>query len=115
MWKIDNNYNITMTKGDTPSFKLNLTTKDEEGDVIPYEVKEDDQIIFAVKQKANDEQVLINIEIPHDTMILKIPQNQTKYLGVGKYIYEISINNAEDDFHDTFITERTLELTTEVY
>lgn len=114
MWKIDNNFNITMTKGDTPSFKINLTTKDEEGQTVPYEVQDDDVIMFAVKEM-NGTDVLISLEIPHDTLILKIPQNQTKFLGTGKYTYEISINNTDDDFHDTFIADKILELTNEVY
>lgn len=114
MWKIDSNNNISMTRGDTPSFKINLTTKDEQGQTVPYTVKEDDVVMFAVKE-TNSNEILISIEVPHDTMLLKIPQNKTKYLGLGKYVYEISLNNDGDDFHDTFIANKTLELTNEVY
>jgi len=114
MWTIDANNNIKMTKGDTPSFKINLTTTDDTGASVPYTPQDDDTIIFAVKQGTDSTDVLIEIEIPHDTMILKIPQAQTKYLALGTYIYEVSLNNDGDDFHDTFIANKTLELTTEV-
>lgn len=115
MWKIDSNYNISMTRGDTPSFKINLTTKDDDGNVVPYVVKADDEIVFAVKENELAVDVLIKVIVPHDSMILKIPENQTKYLGLGKYVYEVSLNNDNDEFHDTFIANKVLELTTEVY
>lgn len=115
MWKLDNDNNITMTKGDTPSFKINLTTTNDSGEVVPYDIKSDDVIIFAVKETANSNDVLIQIEIPHDTLVLKIPQNQTKFLGLGTYIYEISLNNDSDDYHVTFIADKKLTLTVEVY
>lgn len=116
MWEIDpNTLKIRMTRGDTPSFKLNLTTVDDDGNESPYIPFEGDKIIFALRKNANDDALWAIVEVPTDTMVLRFKQETTKALSFGNYIYEISLNNDEQDFHDTFIYSRPFELLEELY
>lgn len=115
MWKIDRDLKITMTRGDTPSFRINLTTTNEFGDEVPYIPVDGDRIIFALKKNANDDNLWAVIDIPTDTMILRFRQETTKILPFGNYVYEISLNNDNIDYHDTFIANVPLILTEELY
>lgn len=115
MWNLDPRTNkITMTRGDTPTFKIDISITDEEGKEIPYVPEPSDQVIFCIKKKATDEQLWAIINIPTDTMELRFKQQTTKPLQFGDYRYEISLNNDNIDYHCTFISA-PLELTEELY
>lgn len=114
MWKIDNDLKITLTRGDTPSFKLNLTTTNEDGDVVPYVPAPTDRIIFALKKAATEQELWASIVIPNDTMTLTFTEDTTRALGFGNYVYEISLNT-EDGYHDTFIANKPIIITEELY
>lgn len=116
MWKIDKDTQmITMTKGDTPSFRIECNQLDEEGNVYPYEPQEDDLFILAVKQGKEDSNCLFAIEIPPDTMTAVFKEEYTKNLEIGKYIYEVSLNRPNDEYCCTFICNKILKLDVEVY
>lgn len=115
MWKIDENRKITLTRGDTPSFKLDLYVNDADGNPTPYTPAADDHIIFALKKKATDNELWAIIEIPKDTMMLTFTDETTRALAFGDYVYEISLNNDTDGYHDTFIANTPLILTEELY
>lgn len=115
MWNINENNEITMTRGDTPSFVIKLTTKNAKGEEVPYEPVTGDRIVFALKRTARDNSILTIIEIPQETMLLQFKQMDTKVLGFGEYVYEISINNDLLDFHDTFIANKKITITEEIY
>lgn len=111
MWKIDNDLKIIMTRGDTPSFLVDLT--DEDG--TPYVPMDGDKIIWALKSSAKSPDLWAFIEIPTDTMILRLQESTTKALPFGEYVYEISLNNDAQGFHDTFICNKPLILAEELY
>jgi len=111
MWKIDTNNVITMTRGDTPTFTLNLTNPDG----TEYEPMSGDEIIFVIKKDPQLLEYLAQIEIPTDTMELVFSEQTTRPLDFGKYFYEISLNNSARDFHDTFITATPIFITEELY
>lgn len=131
MWKIDDEtLKITMTKGDTPSFEVSCNVIDKEtGELVPYEPQENDIFIFAVKKDKYANEPLFCIKIPNDTMIVKFRESDTKDLEYSsKYIWEVSLNRrfgttddngiyepTDDDYHCTFIDNKVLALTTEVY
>lgn len=111
MWKVDSKNNIIMTRGDTPVFVLNLTKAD--GD--PYVPASGDEIVFVIKRSAEDEEILAQISIPTDTLELRFYDSTTRFLEFGKYVYEISLNNASENYHDTFIANTPIFITEELY
>lgn len=114
MWEINkDNMMIRMTKGDTPSFKIECNVKDENGVSNPYIPEEDDEFIFAVKEGRDDDDPLFSITIPNDTMVVTFREEHTKYLELGKYMYEVSLNKG--DYHCTFIANKILKLEAEIY
>lgn len=111
MWKIDSKNNIQMTRGDTPTFNLNLTTAS--GD--PYVPASGDEIWFVMKRDANDEEILAQIPIDPSLLVLQFSESTTRDLDFGRYYYEISLNNAYEDYHDTFIANTPIIITEELY
>ena len=115
MWKIDpSTQSIIMTRGDTPQFKVNCNCVNAAGSRVPYIPQPGDTFVFACKSKYDD-RPLFTIPIPSDSMLLKFHESHTKSLETGKYIYEISLNRPKDGYHCTFIQNKRLILTTEVY
>lgn len=112
-WKMSDTGNITMTKGDTPSFTINITKVNEEGVVIDYELQPNDIVIFAVKRNKEDGGYLFKREMDPDNFQVTLKEEDTKELPTGNYIYEVSLNNGE--YHCTFIENKILKLTTEIY
>lgn len=106
---------IELTAGDTPSFKINCNVKSPDGEVVEYIPEEGDVFIFACKKNKADKDYLFKIEIPNDTMILRFKESDTKDLPIGNYIWEVSLNKPAEDYHCTFICEKVLKITTEVY
>jgi len=114
MWKVEDN-KITLTRGDTPSFQLNLNTIDGDGNPTPYVPAVGDKLIFAIKKRATDSEIWSVIEIPTDTMMLNFTQETTQALQFGEYVYEISLNNESEGYHDTFIANTPIIITEELY
>ena len=100
---------ITLTRGDTLSALISIT--DSEGN--PYTPMEGDRIRFAMKSKITDENPILNIDIPIDTMELIIQPEDTKRLNFGSYVYDIQLTKANGVI-DTFITKSVFKLTEEV-
>lgn len=111
MWNINSKNEITLTRGDTPTFTLNLTNPDG----TPYEPIEGDQLIFVIKKSAQSQEIWAQIEIPTETMELVFEEATTRALEFGKYFYEISLNNDVNDYHDTFITATPIFIAEELY
>ena len=91
---------ITLTRGDTLFIELEIT-KDGEA----YVPAEGDKIRFAMKMKYKDPDadVLINKQIPTDTLTLELEPEDTKTLPMGKdYVYDIEFTDA-DGHVDTFV------------
>lgn len=120
MWKIANDSNgdikaIYLTAGDTPSFKINCNVKSESGEIEEYVPEANDEFVFACKQDKSDSEYLFKIDIPIDTMTVRFKEADTKNLTPGKYIWEVSLNKPDVDYHCTFLCEKLLLITTEVY
>lgn len=111
MWSINERNEITLTRGDTPTFTLALKNPDN----TPYVPVEGDEIIFVIKTSAKSQEIWAQIEIPTNTMELVFEEATTRGLEFGKYVYEISLNNNARDYHDTFITATPIFITEELY
>lgn len=108
MKKVQNN-KITMTRGDTCKIQLFLSNDDGE----PYTPNENDVIRFAAKTSYSDDEPLIYIIVPNDTLLLEIRPEDTKELPFGTYVYDMQITFADGSV-DTFISKGTLKLEEEV-
>ena len=109
MYKIEKN-DITLTRGDTLYVQITLT-KDGE----PYVPQEGDTIRFAMKKsyKDPDSEVLINKQVPIDTLMLEIDPEDTKSLSMQKtYVYDLEITTSIGEVY-TFIAGK-FKLTEEV-
>ena len=89
---------ITLTKGD--SFYTVLSLKNNDGET--YVPQEGDVIKFGMKERATDEDVLIEKTIPNDTLLLHLSPHDTEDLKTRNYVYDIDITFANGD-KDTII------------
>lgn len=111
MITIDNDFNITMTRGDTFIRTLNLTKNGEE-----YVPQEGDVIRFAMAKKYKGEngyELILNKVIPNDTLTWTIEASETSQLDYGKYTYDLQITYT-DGTVETFADQKTIKLTKEV-
>ena len=115
---VDENMNITMTRGDTGEFIVECLLDDEtiytpqEGDVVTFAVKHKDMRGDSYRDYV-DPDPLCEIIIPNDSMILEIRPEDTRPLGFGKYDYQVDIEFANGKV-STFI-DATLKITKEVH
>lgn len=82
---------ISLTRGDTLLLQINLTKNGE-----PFIPEEGSSIRFAMKAKYTDpdDRVIINKNIPIDTLILELEPSDTKNLPMKKtYVYDIELTN----------------------
>lgn len=98
---------IQLTRGDTLKLKVNILVDNQE-----YVPDAEDYIRFAMKSSYDSSKVLIDKQIPTDTLILHLQPNETKRFPFGRYVYDIQITFANGDV-DTFI-KGEIELTPEV-
>ena len=111
MWDINSKNEISMTRGDTPTFTLALT--DPDGN--PYSPMTGDEIIFVIKKSPDLPEIWATVSIPTDTLELRFQEGTTRALEFGKYYYEISLNNDTQDYHDTFIPATPIFILEELY
>lgn len=102
MLRIDSNQNITLTRGDTLTLKLNL--KDIDGEA--YVPEEGDSIRFAVSDGylgQNYYQLQIEANVPTDTLQFTIPSTETSKLEYKQYNYDVELTHS-DGCVDTIIS-----------
>ncbi len=107
---------ITLTRGDTFVTTISLkrgsaTYTPVYGDTIRFALKDPD--MNARKTAWVDDTVLINKDIPINTMELKLDPEDTKELDFGQYRYDMQITFANGDV-DTFIENAVFILNPEV-
>jgi len=104
---------ITMTKGDTLRCKV-TPYREIDGEDVEYVPVDGDEIRFAMKQSYRDGACTILKTIPNDTLVLELEPDDTKYLNVGEYVYDIQLTYGIDGAVDTFIANAQLILREEV-
>ena len=101
--------NIHLTRGDTMFLEVVLKTENGE----KFTPTEEDKIYFRVKRNASAKEILIEKEIPYDTMILQLNETDTKDFKFGSYYYEVEVVTKED-YHFTAIADAEFEITMEL-
>ena len=91
MFSIDANNNISLTRGDTCMFNIDLV--DSDGN--PYITHEGDTMRFAMAKGYGGDHVLVNKQIPTDTLLFKLDPMDTKALEFGTYVYDIQYTDYE--------------------
>lgn len=106
-----NDKEIYLTKGDTLDLLLEIYLEDG----TPYEIQGSDVIRFVLKQSYEDEEVLIEKIIDHETLNLRLEAEETKMLEADNkpYVFDIELRKA-DGTVDTFIDQGELHITREV-
>ena len=101
---------ITMTRGDSAYIHVTANYKDSEEAYTPVE---GDSVAFTVKRFPKDTTIMLTKEVPTDSMVLHLLPEDTKSLQYGEYVFDVQLTYANGDV-DTFITDGTLVVTTEV-
>lgn len=112
MIKIDNEYNITMTRGDTFAKTLTLTKGGK-----PYTPASGDVIKFTMSRTYKGKmgyRPLLEKVIDHETMLWIIDASDTESMEYGKYVYDLEITYGDTGYVETFADRKTLMLTEEV-
>lgn len=105
MYSIDERNVISMIRGDTAEFDIELI--DDEGDV--YELVPGDVITFTVKKNTLSSDVLIQKEGPH----ISILPEDTSGMAYGTYKYDVQFTSSGGSV-DTVIPPTTFKLLEEV-
>jgi hypothetical protein len=89
MLYIDEDQNITLTRGDTGIFTVSLKNKNGKA----YTPQEGDSLRFALGKSWGKDTILIK-QIPLDTCILELEPQDTKNLEFKKYKYDIEFTDS---------------------
>jgi len=89
MLYIDEDQNISLTRGDTGIFHINLQSRDGEA----YTPQQGDSLRFALGKNWGRD-TLFTKQIPLDTCILEIEPQDTKELEFKKYKYDIEFTDS---------------------
>ena len=90
MLYIDEDQNITLTRGDTGIFNISLQNQDGED----YTPQTGDSLRFALSEGFGKDALVIK-DIPIDTCVLEIEPNDTKDLKFKKYKYDIQFTSSQ--------------------
>lgn len=90
MLYIDEDQNITLTRGDTGIFNISLQSQDGKA----YTPEIGDTLRFALSESFGKDPIFIK-NIPINTCILEIEPNDTKNLKFKKYKYDIQFTSAQ--------------------
>lgn len=89
MLNIDDNNNITLTRGDSASIEVAL----ENPDGSAYELQEGDKLLFTVKHNCITEDIIIQKDISANAIINLLP-GDTDSLLYGVYFYDVQLTKA---------------------
>lgn len=103
------NGTINLTRGDT--FYAVVKLYNFYGDSVT--LNELDKVRFALKESYDSCRPILVIDIPVDTMTLRIAPEDTKHLRYGTYVYDIEVTFTTGDI-DTVIPRKTFNLMEEV-
>ncbi|HAD77138.1 MAG TPA: hypothetical protein DCG08_03920 [Dialister sp.] len=106
MLKVVNNA-ISLTRGDTATFRLEI--KNQDG--TPYDIQAEDQVLFTIKKSTKDTDVIIQKAAINNR--ITIAAKETESLAYGTYYYDVELRRP-DGLVATVIPPHVLRLTEEV-
>lgn len=109
MVAIDADKNITIIRGDSADFEIELLEDDGEGGTQPYVLKEGDDITLTVKKTTKTSEVLIQ----KHGQVIHLDTEDTSMLNYGTYKYDVQFTRA-DGYVDTVIPPKNFKITEEV-
>lgn len=89
MLSIDENKNVTLTRGDCANLIVVITDMDGE----TYVLREGDKLLFTVKSNCNTETILIQKDISSNSRI-SIVHDDTKNLPYASYYYDVQLTTS---------------------
>lgn len=98
---------VTLTRGDTLNVPVEVTNPDG----TPYEMQDGDSLRFKMTDVAGGS-VLIEKQIPTDTLILSISHSDTANLPFGTYFFDVQFTYASGSI-ETIIPEGQFCITAE--
>lgn len=104
MFSVDKDNNISLTRGDTCTFNIDLV----DADGNPYVTHEGDTMRFAMAKNYGTNNPLVNKNIPVDTLIFKLDPQDTKELEFGQYVYDIQFTDHNGDVSTILLGRITL-------
>lgn len=108
MLAIDENNNITLTRGDSASITVSLKNPDG----TDYELQTGDELIFTVKHNCITEDIIIQKDISSNGIIILQPSD-TNDLLYGVYFYDVQLTRANGSVN-TVIPPRDFIVSKEV-
>lgn len=102
------NNSIEITRGDTGRLTIDVADDYDQ----PYEMRENDTLIFTVKTSADAEESVIEKELK-GTNLLHLEPKDTASLDYTKYVYDVELHTAEGDVY-TVIEKSEFKLREEV-
>lgn len=115
MFKVgDDNKTIYLTQGDTLDTTVAPMVEVADGVFEPYEPGPGDEIRFALASNYGEEPIVV-VDIPVNTMRLRVESEDTKKIEARKkpYVYDIQLTKG-DGTVITFISEGSFYSTNEV-
>ena len=104
MLYIDEEQNITLTRGDTAMFVIAL--EDNNGE--PYTPQEGDRLRFALGKNWGKDTLIIK-DIPLDSCLLEIEPSDTKELPFKTYKYDVELTDADGHVTTVLLGEFTVD------
>jgi hypothetical protein len=108
MFKVLNNGEIELTRGDSATLTVNIT----DGVGEPYTVRNEDTLTLSLKKDVKDPKPCVQKSINGNNVIHLEPKD-TAGLDFGNYVYDVELLTAEGDVY-TVIEKTVFKLREEV-
>lgn len=88
---------ISLTRGDSAAFAMDIVREKANGTKEPYEMQEGDALTLTVRRSANAPNPVLVLQAQGG--IFQIKPADTKMLAATEYVYDIQLETAEGDVY----------------
>lgn len=112
---VDPDNTIYIPQGDTLDLPFRMEIRNEAGRYIPFFPSEGDQLWFSLKRSAKDKDPFLKVDIPVDTMQLRVEAEEMEKIPARRdpYRYAVRIRHAVNGNVDTVIRWKPFFVTEE--